>query len=41
VYGHMCPEKDETTRAAIGGVIAARMASLSEGPAGSLRAKRS
>ncbi|MGA3253613.1 MAG: hypothetical protein ABSD32_05615 [Mycobacterium sp.] len=41
VYGHMWPDKDETTRAAIGGVIAARMASSSEDPAGSLRAKRS
>lgn len=39
VYGHMWPEKDETTRAAIGGVIAARMASSSEVPAGALRAK--
>ena len=41
VYGHMWPDKDETTRAAIGGVIAARMALSSEDPAGSLRAKRS
>ena len=41
VYGHMWPDKDETTRAAIGDVIAARMASSSEGPAGALRAKRS
>jgi integrase len=41
VYGHMWPDKDETTRAAIGGVIAARVASSSEDPAGALRAKRS
>jgi integrase len=39
VYGHMWPDKDETTRAAIGGVIAARVASSSEDPAGALRAK--
>ena len=41
VYGHMWPDKDETTRAAIRDVIAARMASSSEDPAGALRAKRS
>jgi site-specific recombinase XerC len=41
VYGHMWPEKDETTRAAIGGVIAARVAASSKVPAGALRAKRS
>jgi hypothetical protein len=41
VYGHMWPDKDETTSAAIGGVIAARMAASSEDPAGGLRAKRS
>jgi integrase len=41
VYGHRWPDKDETTRAAIGGVIAARMASSSEDPAGVLRAIRS
>jgi integrase len=41
VYGHMWPDKDETTRAAIGGVIAARMASSSDAPAGALRAIRS
>jgi integrase len=41
VYGHMWPEKDETTRAAIGGVIAARVASSTADPAGALRAKRS
>ncbi|MBV8291882.1 MAG: site-specific integrase [Mycobacterium sp.] len=40
VYGHMWPDKDETTRAAIGGVIAARVASSSGNPAGALRAKR-
>jgi hypothetical protein len=33
VYGHMRSDKDETTRAAIGGVIAARVASSSEDPA--------
>jgi integrase len=41
VYGHMWPDKDETTSAAIGGVIAARMASSSGDPAGALRAKPS
>jgi integrase len=41
VYGHMWPDKDETTRAAISGVIAARVASASEDPAGALRAKGS
>lgn len=41
VYGHRWPDKDETTRAAIGGVIAARMASSSENPAGVVRAIRS
>jgi integrase len=41
VYGHRGKDKDETTRAAIGGVIAARVASSSEDPAGALRAKRS
>jgi integrase len=41
VYGHMWPERDETTRAAIGGVIAARVASASGVPAGALRAIRS
>ena len=40
VYGHMCPERDETTRTAIGGVIAARLAASSEDSAGALRAKR-
>jgi integrase len=40
VYGHMWPDKDETTRHAIGGVIAKRTASSSENPAGALRAKR-
>lgn len=40
VYGHLWPDKDETTRAAIGGVIAARVAASSENPAGRLRAKR-
>jgi integrase len=37
VYGHMWPERDETTRAAIGGVIAVRLADS----AGAARAKRS
>ncbi|WAC93575.1 tyrosine-type recombinase/integrase [Mycobacterium sp. Aquia_213] len=41
VYGHLWPDKDETTRAAIGGVIAARVASSSKDPAGALRAKPS
>ena len=41
VYGHLWPDKDETTRAAIGGLIAARMASSTNDPAGALRAKRS
>jgi hypothetical protein len=41
LYGHMWPDKDETTRAAIGGVIAARMATSSENPASALRAKQS
>ena len=40
VYGHLWPEKDETTREAIGGVIAARRASHSGDPAGGLRAKQ-
>ena len=40
VYGHLWPDKDETARAAIGGVIAARMAASSEDSAGALRAKR-
>ena len=40
VYGHMWPERDETTRTAIGGVIAARLAASSEDSAGALRAKR-
>jgi len=40
VYGHLWPDKDETTRTAIGGVIAARVASSIEDPAGALRAKR-
>jgi integrase len=40
-YGHMWPDKDETTRAAISGVIAARVASSSAVPAGGLRAKPS
>lgn len=39
--GHMWPGKDETTRAAIGGVIAARVASSSKDPAGALRAEPS
>ena len=39
-YGHMWPDKDETTRVAIGGVIAARAASSSGDSAGGLRAKR-
>jgi integrase len=39
VYGHMWPDKDETTRTAIGGVIAARVASSFQDPAGALRAK--
>jgi hypothetical protein len=39
-YGHMWPDKDETTRSAISGVIAARVASSSDIPAGGLRAKR-
>jgi site-specific recombinase XerC len=41
VYGHMWPDRDETTSAAIGGVIAARVAASSGTPAGSLRAVRS
>lgn len=41
VYGHLWPDKDETTRTAIGGVIAARVASSSEDPARALRAKPS
>jgi hypothetical protein len=41
VYGHMWPDKDETTSAAIGGVIAARVASSGEDPTGALRAKQS
>jgi hypothetical protein len=41
VYGHLWPDKDETTRAAIGGVIAARVASSGKDAAGALRAKRS
>jgi integrase len=40
VYGHMWPDKDETTRVAIGSVIAARAASSSGDCAGGLRAKR-
>jgi hypothetical protein len=36
VYGHMWPARDETTRAAIGGVIGARLADS----AGAVRAKR-
>jgi hypothetical protein len=40
VYGHMWPDKDETTRTAIGGVIAARVASFGDVPAGALRAER-
>ncbi len=40
VYGHLWPDKDETTRVAIGGVIAARVASSSGDSAGGLRAKR-
>jgi hypothetical protein len=40
VYGHMWPDRDETTRTAIGGVIAARLAASSEDSAGALRAKR-
>jgi len=40
VYGHLWPDKDETTRTAIGGAIAARVASSSEDSAGALRAKR-
>jgi integrase len=40
VYGHMWDDKDETTRAAIGGAIAARAASSTDVPAGALRAKR-
>jgi hypothetical protein len=34
VYGHMWEDKDETTRTAIGGAIAARAASPSDVPAG-------
>jgi integrase len=41
VYGHRWPDKDETTRTAIGDVIAARMASSSGNPAGAVRAIRS
>jgi lysozyme family protein len=40
VYGHLWPDKDETTRTAIGGAIAARAVSLSADPAGGPRAKR-
>jgi integrase len=40
VYGHIWEDKDETTLAAIGGAIAARVASSSDVPAGALRAKR-
>ena len=40
VYGHKWPDKDETTRAAIGGVIAARVASASGNLAGAVRAIR-
>jgi integrase len=40
VYGHMWPERDETTRTAIGGVIAERLAASSEDSAGALRAKQ-
>ena len=40
VYGHKWEDKDETTRAAIGGAITARVASSSDVPAGALRAKR-
>jgi hypothetical protein len=38
--GHLWPDKDETTRTAIGGVIAARVASSIEDSAGALRATR-
>jgi integrase len=38
-YGHMWPDKDETTRSVIGDVIAERVASSAD-PAGGLRAKR-
>ncbi len=41
VYGHMWPDKDETTRAAIGSAITARVASSGKDAAGALRAKRS
>ncbi len=41
VYGHKWPDKDESTRAAIGGVMAARVASSSGNPAGAVRAIRS
>ena len=41
VYGHKWEDKDETTRDAIGGVIAARVASSSRNPAGAVRAIRS
>jgi integrase len=40
VYGHLWPDNDETTRTAIGGVIAARVASSIEDSAGALRATR-
>jgi integrase len=40
VYGHRWKDTDETTRTAIGGVIAARAASSSDVPAGALRAER-
>jgi hypothetical protein len=34
VYGHMWPDKEETTRAAIGGVIAARGGVVKRGSCG-------
>jgi hypothetical protein len=40
VYGHVWPDKDEATPAAIGGVITARLASSDGNPAGAVRAKR-
>jgi hypothetical protein len=39
-YGHVWKDKDETTRAAIGGAITARAASSSDVPAGAMRAIR-
>lgn len=41
VYGHLWHDKDETTRTAIAGAIAARVASRKRNPAGALRAIRS